>query len=68
MTKNKKKSRESWIIASVVGVIGIALLASSGINLATGAAIGTLVGKNLATGFIGSVLLIASLILFITSK
>lgn len=68
MAKNKKKSHESWVIALMLGVIGIALLASSSLNLSTGAAIGTLVGKNLAVGFIGSILLIASLILFVISK
>lgn len=68
MAKNRKKGHESWVIALMLGVIGIALLASSSLNLSTGAAIGTLVGKNLAVGFIGSILLIASLILFVISK
>lgn len=63
-TKNKKKNYESLVVASVLGVIGVALLAASGMNL-TGGAIGVLVGKNLATGIIGIALLIASLVLFV---
>ena len=54
------------LASAVIGILGITLLVASGLNL-TGGVTGTVVGKSLAAGLIGSVACIASLALFILS-
>ncbi|MFZ1971093.1 MAG: hypothetical protein WAU65_02865 [Candidatus Nanoarchaeia archaeon] len=55
------------IIALILGVLGVALIASSGMNL-NGGVIGTAVGKNILLGLIGAISFLASLVLLIKRK
>jgi hypothetical protein len=59
--------RYETLIALILGVFGVALLASSGMNL-TGGVIGTTTGKNLFLCLVGCVSFLASLILFIKKR
>ena len=62
--KIEKTSIMQKHFAMIFGVIGISLLVVSGLNL-TGGVIGKEVGKNLFLSLIGTVSLVASLVLFV---